>query len=47
MNKVTLALAAATAGLMLLSVHLWRQLDTERNRTQQNTQLQTSAANAK
>ena len=32
MNKVTLALAATTAGLTLLSIHLWRQLDAERER---------------
>ena len=31
MNKVTLAFAAATAGLTLLSIHLWRQLDVEQH----------------
>jgi hypothetical protein len=41
MNKVTLALAAATAGLTLLSIHLWRQLDAERHR-----ELQTPLARA-
>ena len=46
MNKVTLAFAAATAGLMLLSVHLWRQLDAERSRTQQHKELQAPVANA-
>jgi hypothetical protein len=35
MNKVTLAFAAATAGLALLSIHLWRQLDTEQHRQSQ------------
>jgi hypothetical protein len=46
MNKVTLAFAAATAGLMLLSVHLWRQLDAERSRTQQHKELQAPASRA-
>jgi hypothetical protein len=32
MNKVTLAFAAATAGLTRLSIHLWRQLDVEQHR---------------
>jgi hypothetical protein len=41
MNKVTLAFAAATAGLTLLSIHLWRQLDTEQHR-----ELQTPLAKA-
>lgn len=40
MNKVTLALAAATAGLALLSIHLWRQLEAV-----QHKELQTPLAN--
>ena len=32
MNKMTLAFAATTAGLTLLSIHLWRQLDAEQHR---------------
>lgn len=44
MNKVTLTLAATTAGLTLFSIHLWRQLDAERDRARaaatQHTELQ-------